>query len=82
MADTEKFELEISMEATITVFDDAHQPVDWIKPGSRVSHTWRGMPTLDEMELRYNAMVPIVTETLKDGLVNARARAVAARQGK
>jgi hypothetical protein len=80
MAETEKFELEISVGATITIFDDAKQPVDWLRPATTLRHTWRGMPTLEEMELRYNAMMEIATVTLNDVLVHARERAIEASQ--
>jgi hypothetical protein len=82
MAETEKFELEVSMGATVTIFDDAGQPVDWLRPGSAARHTWYGMPTVEEILARYRDMVTITSATLEDGLINARQRALDAKQGK
>lgn len=82
MAETEKFEMEISMSATVTIFNDAGQPTEWLRPGSAARHTWYGMPTPEEIQLRYRDMVDITSATLEDGLVNARQRALDAKEGK
>jgi hypothetical protein len=80
MAETEKFELEISMEATVTVFNKAGEPINWLKPGTKAKHTWYGMPSQKEIELRYADMVDITSATLEDGLFNAHKRVLEAGQ--
>jgi hypothetical protein len=71
MAETEKFELKVSMNATVTVFNDAGQPVEWLRPGTEAAHTWYGMPTVQEVLMRYQDMAEITSATLKDVLVSA-----------
>lgn len=81
MADTEKFSLEVRMDATITIYDATGQATDWLKPGTTVNHTWKGMPTEQEIVTKYNAMKEVASVTLEDVLVNSRKRVDEARRG-
>lgn len=69
MATTDKFELSIRMDATVTMFDATGQAINWLKPGSTVGHTWKGMPTVEEVILRYNDMKEVAATTLEDMIV-------------
>lgn len=76
MTETAKFEIEVSFGATVTVFNKAGEPVTWLRPGSSAKHTWYGMPTPEEVKLRYRDMVDIASAILEDGLVDAQNRAL------
>lgn len=74
MAETQSFQLEVRMDATITILDGTGTPRDWLKPGSTASHTWKGMPTVEEVTLRYNDMKEIASAVLEDVIVATRQR--------
>lgn len=78
----ERMELRLRMDATVTVYDDAGQATDWLKPGSEVAVTWRGVPTQEELMLRYNDLTTINQATLADVIGHVRARLDAARRSK
>lgn len=65
MAEVEKFKLSISMNATVTIFDAAGEPVEWVRPGSEAATTWRGMPSEAEVILGYQAMAQVAETTLE-----------------
>ncbi len=81
VAEVEKFKLTISMHATITVFDAAGQPTDWLRPGSEAAMTWNGVPTETELALRYKDLTTITSATLEDVLTSARKRLDEVRRG-
>lgn len=74
MAETERFKLTLRMDATVTVYDAVGQASDWLKPGTEVSHTWKGMPTDVEITTRYASMKEVAAVTLEDVIVAAKAR--------
>lgn len=74
VTEIEKFELKISMSATVTVFDPAGQPSDWLKPASEAAYTWRGVPSQEEIVLRYRDLSDVTSITLEDVLVTVRKR--------
>lgn len=78
----EKFKLTIRMDATITVYDGAGTPSDWLKPGSEASVTWNGVPTEEELSLRYRDLSKVATATLEDVLVSSRKRLDESRRGR
>jgi hypothetical protein len=77
----EKFELQVSMDATITVFDGAGNPTDWLKPGTKVKTTWGGVPSEVELVLRYRDMQQALSIVLEDVIVNTRKRLDEGRRG-
>lgn len=81
LAEIEKFKLTVTMNATITVFDDAGQPKDWLRQGSETRATWNGMPTVEELLLRYKDMTEITSATLGDVLGSSQAHLNDARRG-
>jgi hypothetical protein len=81
MAETERFKLTLRMDATVTIYDATGQATDWLKPGSEVSHTWKGMPTQEEVALRYNDMKEVCSATLEDVLATTQSRAQAVQRG-
>lgn len=74
MAETQSFQLEVRMDATITIKDGTGQVTDWLKPGSTASHTWKGMPTPEEVGLRYNDMKEVASAVLEDVIAATRQR--------
>lgn len=66
MAEVEKFKLIVTMNATVTVFNEAGEPKDWLRQGSETHATWNGMPTQQELLLRYGDMTTITSATLGD----------------
>lgn len=74
MAEIERTELTLRMDATVTVYDATGQATNWLKPGSEMTTTWKGDPTDAEVALRYNSMKDKVAVTLEDVLVATRAR--------
>jgi hypothetical protein len=82
MTETDKFELTLSMQATVTVYDATGQPTDWLKPGTECKHVWKGMPTPEEVALRYQDMTKINAGVLEDVIVTVRDRLEAAKHGK
>ena len=79
--EVEKFKLEVQMNATITVFDAAGNPTDWLRPGTTASCTWRGIPSEVELALRYKDLSTVASATLEDVLVSTRQRLDQARRG-
>jgi hypothetical protein len=77
----EKFELQVSMDATITVFDGAGNPTDWLKPGAQAKTTWQGVPSETELALRYRDMQQAIAVVLGDVVENTRKRLDEARRG-
>lgn len=77
----EKFELQVSMDATITVFDGAGNPTDWLKPGTKVKTTWGGVPSEVELALRYGDMQTALALILGDVVESSRKRLDEARKG-
>jgi hypothetical protein len=77
----EKFELQVSMDATITVFDGAGNPTDWLKPGASAKTTWGGVPSETELALRYRDMQTAIAVVLGDVVENTRKRLDAVRRG-
>lgn len=71
---TDTFSLEVRMDATITIKDGTGQVTDWLKPGSTVSHTWKGMPQESEVVLKYNDMKTVASVVLEDVIVATRQR--------
>lgn len=82
MTEVEKFELRVRMDATVTIFDALGQATDWVKPGSEVATTWRGVPTEEELALRFRAMTNVTQATLEDVLTSIRKRIDDTRRGK
>lgn len=74
MTEIEKFELRLRMDATITVYDGTGQATDWLKPGSEAGMTWKGMPTQEEVALRYEDLAAVASATLESVIISARAR--------
>lgn len=81
MSEPDRFELRLRMDATVTVFDHNGQPTDWIKPGSEASMSWRGVPSQEELMLRYNDLTSVISATLEDVLGTVRERVERARRG-
>lgn len=71
---TEKFTLTLRMDATITIHDAMGQATDWLKPGTEVSHTWKGMPTQEEVAMKYNDMKEVAGVTLEDVVAHSKQR--------
>ena len=76
-----KMALTIKMDATVTVYDAGGQATDWLKPGSEAGCTWNGVPTQEELMLRFNDLTMITSATLESVLVEVRKRLDAARRG-
>lgn len=81
MADVVKFELKLKMDATVTIHDATGQATDWIKPGSEVGCTWNGVPTTEEITLRYESLSQVASATLEAVLVQTHNQLRKARQG-
>jgi len=81
MTATDKFELRIRMDATVTMYDALGNPTSWLKPGSEVAHTWKGMPTVEEVILRYNDMETIAAGTLEKMIVTTQGEIEKSRRG-
>jgi hypothetical protein len=81
MTDIEKFTLKLKMDATVTIHDATGQATDWIKPGSEVSCTWRGVPTEAELLLQYEALAKVASATLEAVLVSAKVEIDKTRRG-
>lgn len=71
---TDSFKLTLRMDATVTIYDGTGQATDWLKPGTEVSHVWKGMPTDVEIITRYAAMKEVAATTLEDVIIAAKAR--------
>lgn len=71
---TEKFTLTLRMDATITIYDATGQATDWLKPGTEVSHTWKGYPTSEEVVMKYNDMEQVASATLEKVITNTQTR--------
>jgi hypothetical protein len=74
MAEIEKFRLSVSMNATVTIFNDAGEATDWLRPGTESATTWRGMPSQEELILAYREMSNVAGVTLEDVLTSSRQR--------
>jgi hypothetical protein len=71
----ERVELRLRLDATITMFDDRGDPINWFKPGSEAAVTWRGgIPTDKEIALAYKYLHGRNTDALDDALSAAQAR--------
>lgn len=81
MAEIEKFKLIITMNATVTVFNEAGEPKDWLRQGSETRATWNGMPSQEELLLRYKDMTTITAATLEDVLGTTTQKLVEKNQG-
>lgn len=79
----EKVTLTLSMAATVTVYDGAGQPTDWLKPGSEASVTWRnGIPSEEETQLAYQYLHNRNAQALEEVIVAVRGRLDEARRGR
>lgn len=80
--EVEKFQLSIRVGGTISVIDPATgQTTDWLKLGTEVSATWNGVPSEDEVVLRYGAMTVVGNSVLEDLICKSRERLEQARRG-
>lgn len=74
-------ELRLRMDATVTVYDAAGQPTDWLKPGSETAVWWNGIPSEQELVLRWQALTNANEATLSEVIKQIRQRLDAARKG-
>jgi len=77
----ERMELRLRMDATITIHDDLGRATDWLKPGTEAAVFWNGVPTQEELILRYNDLTEVTKALLQDVIESARKRLDAARRG-
>lgn len=75
VVEVDRVELRLKMDATITVFDNAGQAVDWLKPGSEASVSWRGgIPSEEEVKLGYHYLHQRNAQALEEVIVQVRKR--------
>jgi hypothetical protein len=77
----QRMKLTIKMDATVTVYDASGQPTDWLKPGSEAAVSWNGVPTQEELMLRFNDLTTVTSATLESVLVEVRKKLDAVRRG-
>ncbi len=78
----DRFKLTVRMDATITVYDPRGEPSDWLKPGTEVSCSWKGVPSEAELALRYQDLTQAAKVTLEDLVTTSRQRLDEARRGR
>lgn len=79
----DKVGLKLKMDATVTVYDSAGNPTDWLKPGSEAEVTWRGgIPAEAEIKLAYEYLHARNAQALEEVLVAIRKRLDDARRGR
>lgn len=82
MAEIERTELTLRLDATVTVYDATGTPTDWLKPGTEMSTSWRGVPGDEEIVLSYRKMTEITKLTLEDTIVAIRGRLMEVQRGR
>jgi hypothetical protein len=82
--EVERFELRLRLDATITVYDGAGQPSDWLKPGAEAAVSWRGgIPSQEEIHLGYQHMQhTVLAPMVEEIVVQLRARLDEIRRGR
>lgn len=73
--------LTLRLDATITVYDSTGQATDWLKPGTEAKATWSGVPSEQEVVLRYRDLNQMISVTLEDIIATARKRIDESRRG-